>query len=249
MEAATRPAIVTGAAQGIGAALARALHGAGHPVALVDRATDRIAAMADELSAAGAPALAVTCDMRDRAAVFSAVAQAAEAHGPAAILVNNAARTQARDFLDVSAEEWDDVLATNLRGHLFAAQAVLPGMIAAGWGRIVNLASVAGQRGGPQVQGPHYAASKAGIIGLTRYIAHLFAPQGITCNAIAPGPILTEQTALAPPDKLAAVAATIPLGRIGDVKNVAGLLLYLVSDAGDFTTGATLDVNGGMLMR
>src|SRR5262249_27262070 len=115
--------------------------------------------------------------------------------------------------------------------------------------RIVNLASVAGQRGGPQVQGPHYASSKAGIIGLTRYIAHEVAKHGICVNAVAPGPILTEQTALAPPDKLAMVSASLPLGRLGRVEEVGELIAYLVSDAGGFTVGATFDVNGGLLMR
>jgi 3-oxoacyl-[acyl-carrier protein] reductase len=151
--------------------------------------------------------------------------------------------------MEVTAEEWDDVLSTNLRSVMFGCQAVFPYMKKQKWGRIINVTSVAGQRGGPQVQGPHYASSKAGIIGLTRYLAYEMAKHGISVNAVAPGPVLTEQTALAPPDKLAAVSASVPLGRLGKTEEVGALINYLVSEAGGFAVGATFDVNGGLLMR
>jgi 3-oxoacyl-[acyl-carrier protein] reductase len=239
-----RTAFVTGAAQGLGLAIARALHAEGHRVVLADKATEAVTARAAEIGA-----LAVTLDVRDKASFAAAIAEAETAFGPVDILVNNAARTQARDFFAMEAEEWDDVLATNLRSVVFGCQLVAQGMMARGWGRILNLASIAGQRGGPQVQGAHYATSKAGIIGLTRYLAHQFAPRGVTVNTIAPGTILTEQTALAPPEKVALVVGQIPIGRIGQAEEVGALAAFLVSDRAAFITGTTQDINGGVLMR
>jgi 3-oxoacyl-[acyl-carrier protein] reductase len=239
-----RTAFVTGAAQGLGLAIARALHAEGHRVVLADKATEAVTARAAEIGA-----LAVTLDVRDKASFAAAIAEAETAFGPVDILVNNAARTQARDFFAMEAEEWDDVLATNLRSVVFGCQLVAQGMMARGWGRILNLASIAGQRGGPQVQGAHYAASKAGIIGLTRYLAHQFAPRGVTVNTIAPGTILTEQTALAPREKVALVVGQIPIGRIGQAEEVGALAAFLVSDRAAFITGTTQDINGGVLMR
>lgn len=239
-----RTAFVTGAAQGLGLAIARALLDKGHRVVLADRAADIVTARAKELGG-----LAVTVDVRDKASFAAALATTETAFGPIDILVNNAARTQARDFFAMEAEEWDDVLATNLRSVVFGCQLVGKGMMARGWGRIINLASIAGQRGGPQVQGAHYAASKAGIIGLTRYLAHQFAPRGVTVNTIAPGTILTEQTALAPPEKVALVVGQIPLGRIGQSEEVGALAAFLASDDAAFITGTTQDINGGVLMR
>ncbi len=237
----SRTALVTGAAQGLGLAIASALHDAGHSVTIGDLNIDKA-----EAAAATMPGvLALPLDVRHKDSFAAVLATT----GPIDILVNNAARTQARDLFDIEAEEWDDVLATNLRSILFATQVFAPGMIAAKWGRILNLASIAGQRGGPQVQGAHYAASKAGIIGLTRYLAHQMAPHGITVNTIAPGTILTEQTALAPPEKVALVVGQIPLGRIGQAKEVGHLAAFLASDNAAFINGTTQDINGGVLMR
>jgi len=241
-----RTALVTGAAQGLGLAISRALLAEGHRVVLADRAFDTVAARAGEL---GERALAVALDVRDKTSFAQAIALAEREVGPVDILVNNAARTQARGFFAMEAEEWDDVLATNLRSVVFGCQLLGQGMMGRGWGRIINLASIAGQRGGPQVQGAHYAASKAGIIGLTRYLAHQFAPHGVTVNAIAPGTILTEQTALAPPEKVALVVGQIPLGRIGQAAEVGALAAFLTSDRAAFITGTTQDINGGVLMR
>jgi 3-oxoacyl-[acyl-carrier protein] reductase len=245
-----RTAIVTGAAQGLGAGIARSLHRAGYPLLLADINLAGAQAVADKLAKEGeAPVRAIAVDVRHKDQVEAMAAAAVEWQGNVSILINNAGRTQARDFMAVTPEEWDDVLTTNLRSVMFGCQAVFPYMRTQGWGRIVNLASVAGQRGGPQVQGPHYASSKAGIIGLTRYLAYEVAKHGISINAVAPGPILTEQTALAPPDKLALVSASVPLGRLGQLDEVGELVNYLVSDAGGFAIGATFDVNGGLLMR
>lgn len=241
-----RTALVTGAAQGLGAAIVRALLAEGHRVVLGDLNVAKAEALAAGL---GPGAMAVPLDVRSKPSFAAAVAAAERRFGPIAILVNNAARTQARDLFEITPEEWDDVLATNLRAVLFACQVVAPGMISRGWGRILTLASVAGQRGGPQVQGAHYAASKAGIIGLTRYLAHQLAPHGITVNTIAPGTILTEQTALAPPEKVALVVGQIPLGRIGEAEEVGHLAAFLASERAAFITGTTQDINGGVLMR
>ena len=237
----SRTALVTGAAQGLGLAIAQALHHAGHSVMIADLNLAKAEAAASTMPGV----LAIPLDVRRK----DSFAEALAATGPVDILVNNAARTQARDFFAMEAEEWDDVLNTNLRSVIFATQTFAPAMIDAKWGRILNLASIAGQRGGPQVQGAHYAASKAGIIGLTRYLAHQFAPHGITVNTIAPGTILTEQTALAPPDKVALVVGQIPIGRIGQADEVGALAAFLASDDAAFITGTTQDINGGVLMR
>ena len=242
----SRVAFVTGAAQGLGAAIACALHGAGHKVVLADLNQPQAEEVAKSL---GARALAVATDVRSKASLAAAIAEAEAAFGPIDILVNNAARTQARDFFAMETDEWDDVVATNLRSCVLTCQLLAQGMMDRGWGRIINVTSIAGQRGGPQVQGAHYAASKAGIIGLTRYLAHQFAPRGVTVNTIAPGTILTEQTALAPPDKVALVVSQIPLGRIGQADEVGALAVYLTSGAAGFVTGTTADINGGVLMR
>jgi 3-oxoacyl-[acyl-carrier protein] reductase len=245
-----RTAIVTGAAQGVGAGIARALHAAGHPLLLCDINGAAAQSLADQMAAdGGAPVRAFQVDVRNKAEVQAMVTAAISWQGNVSVLVNNAARTVAREFMDIEPAEWDDLLAVNLRSVLFGCQAVFPHMRDRGWGRIMNLSSVAGLRGGPQVQGAHYATSKAGIIGLGRYLAYEMAPYGIAVNTLAPGPIQTEQTALAPPDKLAAVSKTIPLGRLGTVSEVGGLAVYLASDEGGFVVGATLDVNGGIVMR
>ena len=242
-----RVAFVTGAAQGLGAAIARALHAEGHAVALVDvngaKAETLAASLGDDR------AVAFTADVRDKDSVATAVSACEAKLGLVDILVNNAARTQARDFFEMELCEWDDVLTTNLRSIVVTAQLMAKGMMHRGWGRIINVTSIAGQRGGPQVQGAHYASSKAGIIGLNRYLAHLFAEGGVTVNVIAPGTIKTEQTALAQPEKLALVLSQVPLKRIGRAEEVGSLAAYLASDAAGFITGATLDINGGVLMR
>lgn len=246
---AMRCALVTGAATGIGFAIARALHDAGHCVALLDIDGDAAARAADEIDASGLRVRALQADVRRKADIEGAVAKF-EADGfTIDILVNNAARTQARDFFEIDEAEWDDVLNTNLRSMVFTTQVIAPGMIERGWGRIINMTSVAGQRGGPQVQGAHYSASKTAIIGLSRNLAHAFATHGITVNAVAPGTILTNQTKLAPPDKLEAVMKSIPVGRLGEASEIGSLVTYLASDDSGFITGATLDVNGGLLMR
>ncbi len=231
-----RLALITGGAQGIGAAIARALHARGHRIAIADIDLARAEALARELGG-----VAVRLDVRSKED-FAAL-------GPVDILVSNAALTRAQPFQSITQEDWDGLMAINLRGFLFAVQQVAPGMQARGWGRILSLTSIAGQRGGAQVQGVHYVASKAGLLGMMRYFAYELAPYGITVNAIAPGPTVTAQTALVPPERIAALTAQIPVGRLGTADEIGALAAYLASDEAGFVTGATFDINGGLLMR
>lgn len=242
-----RVALVTGAARGLGAAIAGALVEAGHRVMFAD--IDAEAAEAQAGRHPAAQAHSTHLDVRARSSIEQVVAACTSRFGAVDILVNNAALTQACDFFALTEAQWDEVAAVNMRSLILTCQTIAPGMVERGFGRIINLSSIAGQRGGPQVQGVHYAASKAAIIGMTRYLAHLFAGDGITVNAIAPGPIESEQTALLPQDRLDAVRAAIPVGRLGRPEEVASLVAYLCSRDAGFITGATYDINGGLLMR
>lgn len=242
-----RTALVTGAGQGLGAAIARALGEAGHDVVVADLDSDAARASAESLRAEPSVRGRIeyrTIDVRDEASIEAVVSEF-----DIDILVNNAAITESVPFLELDRQRWQRLMDVNLTGCLLVSQAIVPGMASRGWGRIINMTSQAGQRGGPAVQGIHYAASKAGIIGMTRYLAHDLADRGITVNAIAPGAILTPQTALAPADKLAAVACGIPVGRLGTPEEIGAAAVYLAGEQSGFVTGAVLDVNGGSLMR
>ena len=171
-----------------------------------------------------------------------------ETAGEVDVLVNNAARTEFRSFWEIDVAEWDDVLATNLRGTYLGCRVVGAHMRERGSGRIVNLASVAGQNS-RAVTGVHYATSKAAIIALTRHAATELAGSGVTVNAVAPAAIDGPMVATVAPERLEAMLKTIPVGRLGQPDEVAAAVAYLASDAAGFVTGATLDVNGGMLMR
>jgi 3-oxoacyl-[acyl-carrier protein] reductase len=235
-----RTAIVTGAARGIGEAIARRLHADGYRVVLAD-VTDA-SLLAAEL---GAGAVAVEHDVREVSSWERLLAGLDET--PYA-LVNNAARTEFRSFWEVDVEEWDDVLATNLRGTYLGCRTVGAVLRERGAGRIVNLASDAAYAasGG---SGPHYAASKAGVVAVTRRAATELAPYGVTVNAVAPaaidGPLAREILGPRLEEKL----PRIPVGRLGRPEEVAALVAFLVSDDAGYLTGATLDVNGGVLMR
>ena len=186
--------------------------------------------------------------MRSRAAFEQAVARAVERHGRLDVLVNNAAVTIARPFFEIPDDEWDDVLAVNLRGVFLGCQVAGAVMREQGSGRIVNLSSTAGQQGST-VNGAHYSASKAGILGLTKSVALELAPFGVTVNAVAPAAIESPLADALSPEKREALVRSIPVGRLGRADEIAALVAFLCTDDAGFVTGATLDANGGMLRR
>ena len=248
MEAGERVALVTGAARGLGRAVGAALLESGMRVALLDLDREGAAAAALELDPAGERTLALGADVSDPAQIDAALAALGAAWRSPDVLVNNAGRTVARSIWEIDVNEWDEVMATNLRSCLLFSQRCAPAMRDAGWGRIVNMASLAGQMGG-LVAGAHYAASKAGIIVLTKVLARELANDGVTVNAVAPAAIRTPAMDSMDPSGAAALEATIPVGRVGTAEEVAGLVAYLCSPSAGFVTGATLDINGGVLMR
>jgi 3-oxoacyl-[acyl-carrier protein] reductase len=238
---------VTGAAQGLGEAIARALHAAGAAVVLTD-IDAKVHATAAAIDPTGRTTSAQILDVRDQPAFRASFAAAAEMHGGIGIMINNAARTISRSIWDISQAEWDDVMAVNLRGQFFGCQIAGQHMKERRAGRIINLASLAGQQGGA-VAGAHYAASKAGILVLTKMFAGELAPYNVTVNALAPAAISGPAVDAAPPEKVAAVKAQIPVGRLGEPEEVGAAAVYLASDLAAYMTGATLDLNGGRFMR
>lgn len=246
-----RVALVTGAGQGIGAATARALHAAGARVALLD-----VAATAENVATeleqrhpdSTGRALSLRADVADAEALAAAVARLRATWGDADILVNNAARTATGSVWDLDLAEWDEVMATNLRSQLVATRLCAPAMRERGWGRVVNLTSLAGQQGG-LVAGPHYAAAKAGVIVLTKIFAGELAPHGVTVNAVAPAAVQTPVMEQLPESRIAEIAAALPVRRVGQPEEVAGLVTYLCGESAGYITGATLDINGGIHMR
>lgn len=239
-----RSAIVTGGAQGLGEAIARALAGAGARVLLADINEELVSRVASGLEGA----VASHVDVRDPESLRRLFDQADERLGGLDILVNNAARTVSRPIWEIALDEWEDVLATNLRSVFLACQLAGPRLRERRWGRIINLASLAGQQGGT-VAGAHYAASKAGIIVLTKILSKELAPHGVTVNAVAPAAIDGPVMAAMPAERVEAMAQAIPVGRLGRPEEVAAIVTFLASEAAGFITGATLDVNGGLLMR
>jgi len=235
-----RTAVVTGAAQGLGEAIARVLHARGASVVVADvngEGAERVAASLAE-RARGAHV-----DVRDRASVEVLLDSA----GRVDVLVNNAARTLFTALEDIETDEWDDVLATNLRSVFFGCQLAGPRMREQGWGRILNMASISGQTSG--AAGAHYAASKAGIIVLTKIVAAELAPSGVTCNALAPAAVRTPVFEDLPQERLEALRQRIPVGRFGEPAEIAELAAFLCSEDAGYITGATFDANGGLLMR
>jgi 3-oxoacyl-[acyl-carrier protein] reductase len=237
-----RVAIITGGARGIGRAIAEAFAAEGARLALAD--VDRAAL---EAAAGDLGALAVPTDVSDEEAVRAMVEATVRRYGRIDILVNNAGICPLTQFESISHAEWDRVLAINLTGAFLGCQATAPHMRDAGYGRIINISSVAGKMGGVTV-GVHYAVSKAGLLGLTWSLARLYAPFGITANAIAPVTVETDLTREWPPEILEQLRRSIPLGRLARVADVASAAVFLASEQSGFITGEVLDVNGGFLM-
>lgn len=241
-------ALVTGAARGLGAVIAQTLHRSGMRVVVADIALDGAREIARSLDAGQTTARAVALDVREKQA-FQSVLDATADWGGIDVLVNNAAVSFTTPAMQISAEEFDLVLAVNLRGPFFACQVIGAHMKAQGYGRIVNIASQAGQMGGT-VTGGHYAASKAGVIGLTKYFAREFAGTGVTVNSVSPGPLdVPTVRAGVPADKLAALEASMPVRRLGMPEEIAAAVALLASRHMGYATGTTWDVNGGSFMR
>ncbi len=238
-----RVALVTGGARGIGAAVGRALAARGAAVVLADIDGPAVARTAERIGCDS-----VALDVRVAASFSAAIDGTLERHGGLDVLVNNAAITVRRPFFEIDEAEWDEVMAVNLRGVFLGCRIAGRLMRDRGRGRIVNLSSLAGQAGGV-VNGAHYAASKAGVLALTKVAARELAPHGVTVNAIAPAAIEGPVMAGLPPEQVEALVRSVPVGRLGSPDEVAALVVFLASDAAAFVTGATFDVNGGLLMR
>ena len=241
-----RIALVTGGAQGIGRAIAEELAAAGATLALADVNEAKLAETVAELKAQGIDATAFTVNVSSQESIEAGAKAILDKFGKVEILVNNAGITRDNLMLRMKRADWDLVLSINLTGAFLLTQALLSPMLKNRWGRIVSIASVVGRAG--QAGQVNYAASKAGLIGLTRSLAREVASRGITVNAVAPGFIETPMTAVLSDEQTKAMLATVPLGRRGTPKDVAQAVKFLASDAASYITGHVLDVNGGMFM-
>jgi 3-oxoacyl-[acyl-carrier protein] reductase len=241
-----RVSIVTGASQGIGEAIARDLAAEGAAVVLVDVQLDKLEAVVRSIADAGGKAEAKQADVADAAAVERVVAAVAAAHGRIDHLVNNAGITRDGLLMRMREEDWDAVIRVNLKGTFNFSKAVIRTMIAAKYGRIVNIASVAGLMG--NAGQANYAASKAGVIAFARSLAREVGVRGITVNAVAPGFIATAMTDVLPEDIKKAYLELIPMKKFGLPKDVAYAVRFLLSDDAAYITGQVVSVNGGMYM-
>ena len=236
-------ALVTGASGGIGGAVARHLHAAGASVALSGTRSEPLQALADEL---GDRAHVVPCNLSDLEAVDALPGAASAAMGGLDILVNNAGITRDNIFMRMSDAEWDQVLAVNLTASMHLCRTVMRPMMKARWGRIINVTSIVGVTGNPGQA--NYAASKAGLIGMSKSIAIEVATRGITVNCVAPGFIETAMTDALNDTQKDAILGKIPAGRMGSSDDIAATVGFLASDGAGYITGQTIHVNGGMAM-
>ena len=246
----SKVALVTGAANGIGKAAAKRLARDGIAVGVLDLLEDGAATVAEEIVASGGKAIALGADVSTRSSVQAALTKLREAFGPITIVVNNAGITGFKPFLELTDEEWDTMLAINLRSAFMVTQLALPDMIAAKWGRIINIASSSAQSG--SVKMAHYSASKGGMIALTRTLALEFGEYGITANAIPPRFVHNTAMSLESFEQQPHLKATFqtmidagPIRRHGEPEDIAGAVAYLASDEAGYVTGQVLGVNGG----
>ncbi|MCK0121657.1 3-oxoacyl-[acyl-carrier-protein] reductase [Loktanella sp. F6476L] len=234
--------LLTGASGGIGGAIAHALHDAGATVALSGTRVEPLEALAAELERAHV----LPCNLSDADAVNALPKQAVEAMGSIDILVNNAGITRDNIFMRMSEEEWSSVLEVNLTSTMRLCKGAIRGMMKSRWGRIINISSVVGATGNPGQA--NYAASKAGMVGMSKSIAYEVASRGITVNCIAPGFITTPMTEKLTDDQKSGILNNVPAGRMGDPAEIGAAVLYLASNEAGYMTGTTLHVNGGMAM-
>lgn len=243
IDLAGRTALVTGSTRGIGRAIAESLAGAGARVAVVGRDQGK----AEEAAAAiGATARGFAADVGDPASIVALVEGVEKAFGQIDVLVNNAGLTRDNILFRIKDDDWNTVLDANLRGAFVAIRAASRGMIKRRWGRIINIASIVGITGNKGQA--NYAASKAGLIGLTKSVAKELGSRNVLVNAVAPGFIETDMTAAMTPEARAALAGQIPLERLGSPRDIAGVVTFLASDYASYITGQTLVVDGGMVM-
>lgn len=243
-----RVAVVTGGASGIGLGVARQFVADGYRVAVLDRNGEGVAAAAAEIGTAEAPVLAVETDVADRASVGAAFARVRSELGPVEILVTSAGIESFDPILDITAEKWDRIIAVNLTGTFTCVQAALPDMLAGGWGRIITISSSSAQSGAPNMA--HYAASKGGVIALTKSLAVDLARNGITVNTIPPSlvdtPMARAAEAAGDFPGVDLVGPMVPVGRAGTPADIAAACSFLCSDGGSYITGQVIGVNGGM---
>ena len=236
-------ALITGASGGIGGDIARALYDAGATVALSGTRVEPLQALASDL---GERAHVLPCNLSDPEAVAALPKQAVEAMGSVDVLVNNAGITRDNLFMRMSDDEWQSVIDVNMTATMKLCKGVIRGMMKARWGRIVNISSIVGATGNPGQT--NYAASKAGMVGFSKALAHEVATRGITVNAVAPGFITTAMTEKLTVEQRAGLLQQVPAGRMGEPSEVAAAVLYLASPEAGYVTGSTLHVNGGMAM-
>src|SRR5262252_1370146 len=237
-------ALVTGASRGIGEAIAKRLASDGATVVAAARSADALARVVSEIAAAGGKASALALDLADSASIEAGVKQVLAAHGEIHVLVNNAGVTEDNLILRMSRDAWDRVVATNLTGVFLLSQAVVKSMVRKRYGRIVNVTSIVGVMG--NAGQANYAASKAGLIGLTKSVARELASRNITCNAVAPGFIATAMTDQMTDAAKQGLSAQIPLERLGAPEDVAAAVAYLASDEASYVTGTVVNVSGGL---
>ncbi|MFI5045059.1 MAG: SDR family NAD(P)-dependent oxidoreductase [Acidimicrobiales bacterium] len=244
----SRVAVVTGGASGIGLGVARRFGAEGHRVAIFDQNPATLESAASELRTQGATVLALEVDVADRSSVDAGVEQVRAELGPVDILVTCAGIEGFIPVLDITAEQWDRMVAVNLTGTFTCVQATLPDMLAAGWGRIVTISSSSAQSGAPNMA--HYVASKGGVIGLTKALASELARSGITVNTIPPSlvdtPMARHAEAVGDFPGVDVIGPMVPLGRAGTPDDIAGACSFLCSDDGSYITGQIIGVNGGM---
>lgn len=236
-------ALVTGATGGIGWAIAETLHAQGANVAISGTRAERLDELATKL---GSRVTTLPCDLHDRAAVAKLGDDAEKAVGQVDILVNNAGITHDNLFMRMKDEEWDDVIAVNLTSVFVLTRGILRGMMRRRYGRIVNIASISGVLGNPG-QG-NYAASKAGLVGMTKSLAREVSGRGITANCIAPGFIKTPMTDALTDKQKEVIAGAIPAAKFGEPSDIAAAVVFLASDEAGYITGETMHINGGMVM-
>jgi len=238
-----KPALVTGASGGIGAAIARALHAQGAIVALSGTRRDALEALAADL---GERAHVCPADLRDASEPDSLIETAEQVAGPLHILVNNAGMTRDTLALRMSDQDWQAVLDVDLSAPFRLTRAALRGMLRRRGGRVINIGSIVGTTG--NAGQANYAAAKAGLVGMTKALAQEVASRGVTINAVAPGFVVTAMTNVLAEAQKAKLTDSIPLKRLGQPEDIAGAVVYLASDEASWVTGATLHVNGGMAM-